>query len=424
MRLPPIAVLTSRSGEHHNKGRTIVSPEVAVAALLASLVTITLAIRLYTRRWLTRGFGLDDIFIALAYFPTITFTIIGIIINNKSGPNHQNGNGHSGPNLDDIEIVFANQIVFEVATSLTKLSILTLLYRLTTASRDRNVTIAVLISIGAISVNCVVFIIVSSLQCIPLPDHGGMSGRSQHCIDWNIHMLAASIINTVTDWVVVLLPIRMALGLNLPVKQVGMVIFLFGLSILACSAGIVRSHFAWDLAFHPDNDGDRQSAWFVSTIELNVGIICASIPAIRPFFTSYLPGILRSLRQRNSIIPGDRISSTTDEQSFRTFIDQSSSSSSFLLRRLTPLPSDDQHTNIDKPLPATLPHRHTNLEMQTEPEAVLNPPYHSPQTPPRSYYRDDISPSNLQPRDWISIMYQEDTDPTPLQHVPNRAELP
>ena len=61
---------------------------------------------------------------------------------------------------------FANQIVFEVATSLTKLSILTLLYRLTTASRDRNVTIAVLISIGAISVNCVVFIIVSSLQCM------------------------------------------------------------------------------------------------------------------------------------------------------------------------------------------------------------------------------------------------------------------
>lgn len=87
-------------------------------------------------------------------------------------------------------------------------------------------------------------------------------------------MLAASIINTITDWVVVLLPIWVALGLNLPIRQVGIVIFLFGLGILASSAGIVRSYYAWILAFHSDDIKNRRDVWLTSIVELNLGIVC------------------------------------------------------------------------------------------------------------------------------------------------------
>ncbi|KAI1799545.1 hypothetical protein F4811DRAFT_94807 [Daldinia bambusicola] len=423
MRLPPIALLTSRSTEHRTKAEAEVSPERIIGIILATLVTVILTIRLYTRRRLTRGFGLDDIFISLAYFPTTAFTIIGIIFREKFQRSHQHGDGN--PNLapGDIQLVFANQILFELAASLTKLSILTLLYRLTTASRDRNVTIAVFISIGVISINCVAFIIVSCLQCIPLSDYWNIFVRSRHCIDWSVHMFAASVINTTTDWVVVLLPIRIALGLNLPIRQLGMIIFLFGLGVLACSAGIARCHFAWNLAFHSSNiTRDRRSAWCASTIELSFGVICASIPAVRPFFMTYLPEVFRSFRQRSSMIFRDRIS-LTYATSFATFIDRSSSAlSSSLPQRLTPLPSSHQRVNLNKPLPPILPPRHANPEAQAETEADLNPPYNSPQAPAPSYYRADISPSSLQPRDWLSIMYR-DNNLRPLQQLPNCAEL-
>ncbi|KAI1467070.1 uncharacterized protein F4812DRAFT_431055 [Daldinia caldariorum] len=386
MRLPPIALLTSRSTEHRTEAETKVSPEMVIGTILATLVTVILTIRLYTRRRLTRGFGLDDIFIALAYLPITAFTIIGIIFREKFQHNHQSGHGNPDLAPGGIQLVFANQILFELAASLTKLSILTLLYRLTTASRDRRITIAVLISMGFISVNCAIFIIVSCLQCIPLSDYWNISVPSRHCIDWNIHMFAASVINTTTDWVVVLLPIRIALGLNLPIKQLGMVIFLFGLGVLACSAGIARSYFAWNLAFHSSNiTRDRRFAWFTSTVELNFGIICASIPAARPFFITYLPEVFRSFRQRSSMIFRDRIP-LTNTTSFTTFIDRSLSTLS-LPRRLTPLPSSHQRVNLNKPLPPIRPPRHTNPEAQAETETYLNPSYNSLQVPPRSYYR-------------------------------------
>ncbi|KAI1655059.1 hypothetical protein F4813DRAFT_188086 [Daldinia decipiens] len=422
MQLAPITVLISRSTQGHDAPETKGHLGMTASIILASVVTITLTIRLYTRKWLTRGFGLDDIFIILAYFPSTAYTLVGIITEKNLRWDHHNRGREPNLSTYSLQIIFANQILFELATSLTKLSILILLYRLTTAASGRNVTIAVLISIGTIGIDCFIFIFVSFLQCIPLSAYWDHSIQPQHCIDWAAHILAASIINTITDWVVVLLPIWVALRLNLPIRQVGIVIFLFGLGILASSAGIVRSYYAWILIFHSYDIKSIRDVWLTSIIELNLGIICASIPAMKPFFATYLPGILKSLRQRSSMTVRDR-TPLTHSPSFTTFIDQSSPSSSFLLRHLAPLPASHQHVNLNKPLPPIIPPRYADLEMQSEPEAELGTSYRPPQIPPRSYYRADISPSNLLPSDWIFIMYQEGNDLRLLQQIPNRAEL-
>ncbi|KAF3065156.1 integral membrane protein [Daldinia childiae] len=422
MRLPPITVLTSRSTQYHIKSEAKGHLGMIIGIILASMVTITLIIRLYTRKWLTRGFGLDDVFIILAYFPSTAFTLMGIITEEKIQGNQRNRNGEPDISTGGLQIIFANQILFDLATSLTKLSILILLYRLTTAARDRNVTITVLILMGIIGINCFVFILVSFLQCIPLSAYWDHSIRPQHCIDWAAHMLAASIINTITDWVVVLLPIWVALGLNLPIRQAGIVIFLFGLGILASSAGVVRSYYAWSLIFYSDDINNRRDVWLTSVVELNLGIICASIPAMKPFFATYLPRIFKSLRQGSSTTVRDGIP-LTNSPSFTTFIDQSPSSSSFLLRHSATLPASHPRLNLNKPLPPIIPPQYVDLDMQSEPEVELGTSYRSPQIPPRSYYGADISPGNLQPRDWIFIMYQEGNDLRLIQQIPNRAEL-
>lgn len=108
----------------------------------------------------------------------------------------------------------------------------------------------------------------------PLSEFWELSDKPQECINQSAHIIAASIINTFTDWVVVLLPIKAALCLNIPTKQSSMIIFLFGVGILASSAGIARTYFTWVLATDFDITWNSWTVWFSSAIELNLGIVC------------------------------------------------------------------------------------------------------------------------------------------------------
>ncbi|OTA66528.1 hypothetical protein K449DRAFT_456626 [Hypoxylon sp. EC38] len=272
MQLPPASVLASWPTSNHVNPETRGHIGTVIGLLLSGLVTITLAIRLYVRKWLTRGFGLDDVFIILAYFPATTFTIIGAIAEYRLQWNRHTWDVEIKYIEPGFQLRLANDILFDAATTLTKISILAQLYRLTSASGDRKMTITALISIAFISLNCFVFIMVSLFQCTPLSDFWKFSAEPPNCINQSAHLMAANIINTITDWLVVLLPIKIALGLNLPAKQISMVIFLFGAGILASSAGIARSYYAWVMSAKDDIVWNSWPAWFCSAIELNLGI--------------------------------------------------------------------------------------------------------------------------------------------------------
>ncbi|KAI1376749.1 hypothetical protein F4677DRAFT_72627 [Hypoxylon crocopeplum] len=270
MQLPPASVLASWPAPDYVNPETRGHTGMIVGLLLAGLVTIALAIRLYARIWLTRGFGLDDVFILLAYFPAIAFTVIGVYGEDELQWNRHSWDVEYKYWVPGLQLTFANQILFDFATTLTKLSILTLLYRFTTALRDQRMTIAVLVSIAFISLTCFVFVIVSVFQCTPLSEYWELSTKPQNCFNQTAHLMAASIINTITDWLVVLLPIKTALSLNLPAKQSGRVIFLFGIGILASSAGIARTYYTWMLMTDYDAVWNSWIAWFASAIELNL----------------------------------------------------------------------------------------------------------------------------------------------------------
>lgn len=403
-----------------------------VGSLLSVLVTITLAIRLYARKWLTRGFGLDDIFILLAYFPATAFTIVGIIGESYFQWNRRNLDVEDKVFVQGHQLVFANQMLFDIATSLTKLSILTLVYRFTTASRDRKMTNAVMISIAFICVIYVIFIIVSVTQCRPLSDYWKGPHKSQNCINQGAHLMAVSIINTATDWLVVLLPIKTALSLNLAPRHVKVIIFLFGIGITASIAGAVRSYYSWKLTVADDYMWVYWEVWFSSTIELNLGIICASVPATKPFFSSFLPNTFESIfRRRDSMdSPWDR-KPLTISPAFTTFIDHSSSTS---LPRHPTRPSPTHYpANLNKPLPPIIDtvNSHVGLEMRIISPGHFNPHPRSPKIPGQQLsmglsnkQRDLVLHSpQTQDRTTIIIMYRGDEAPRPTYQIPTGARL-
>ncbi|KAJ3561445.1 hypothetical protein NPX13_g8943 [Xylaria arbuscula] len=83
MRLPPIEVIASWPKPNYINPESRAPISTVVGSIFLAFVTIILLIRLYSRKQLTKGLGLDDILICLAYIPAAAFTIVGIITQEK-----------------------------------------------------------------------------------------------------------------------------------------------------------------------------------------------------------------------------------------------------------------------------------------------------------------------------------------------------
>ncbi|KAI1121107.1 hypothetical protein F5Y10DRAFT_109334 [Nemania abortiva] len=308
MKIPPIEVVASWPKPNYINPESRASAGEIVGSIFLVLVTIILAIRLYSRKRLTNGFGLDDTLICLAYVPATAFTITGIITQESL---------EWGRHIWDVEPKFLSSnllvalihlLLFDLATSLTKLSILAMVRRLTAASTNKVEHAVVLILAALVAANCLIFIIVEIFQCWPISSAWVIPETPYYCINEKAHLMSANIINTITDFVVVLLPIRATMTFQLSSKQRAIVISLFGIGLIASSVGIARTYFTWLQLTAADYDTTWHSwyAWLSSLIELHLGIICASVPATKPLFTSCVAGMMKFSQSRiQPIIPSE-----------------------------------------------------------------------------------------------------------------------
>lgn len=116
----------------------------------------------------------------------------------------------------------------------------------------------------------------------PISDYWKVSLTPQKCLNQASHLLAASIINTITDFMTVFLPIKTVLGLHLPKRQRLIICLLFSGGIVASIAGAVRTYFSWLCASTPDHD-TTWIAYYVtltSSVELFLGIVSLTSPRI------------------------------------------------------------------------------------------------------------------------------------------------
>jgi hypothetical protein len=153
----------------------------------------------------------------------------------------------------------------------------------------------------------------------PIAAYWTFSLVPQKCIDEKTHLLFQGIINIVSDFFVVMIPIPIVLKLKLPLRQRIFVALLFGCGFVVCFAGIVRTYYFYRLTdgYH-DITWDAFPVWISSAIELYIGIvrlfhsknlsfaltllltinqICTSAPPTKPFFIRYVPKLLTATSQ-------------------------------------------------------------------------------------------------------------------------------
>lgn len=120
--------------------------------------------------------------------------------------------------------------------------------------------------------------VVSSLtKSSPISAYWTIELKHDHCINEPAHLIAAGTINTVTDFVLVILPVRTVMALELPLKQRIIVIALFSVGLLASAAGVARVYFTAVLTTTRSQDRSWHSwgIWLSSAIELDLGIVSA-----------------------------------------------------------------------------------------------------------------------------------------------------
>ncbi|OHE90602.1 integral membrane protein [Colletotrichum orchidophilum] len=377
MRIPPVEVILSWPTPNFINPVTRGPANEIVAIILLAIATIIIAIRIYTRRCITNGFGWDDILVVLAFIPATAFVVLGVIATDNYGWGRHIWDVPTERITVSLQIGLAGQILFDLATSFTKLSMLALMYRIACTASNKLRLLVVVLQV-LISVNCIVFMLVAMLQCRPLKLYWTLSLEPQNCIDESAHLLVAGIINTVTDFLVVLLPLalmRIVYADKLTSRQLTIVNILFGAGFLACFAGVARTYFTWIMTTEPDATWNAWINWLVSCLELFLGIICTSIPSTKPFFNKYIPKLLgtnaRRTRATTEPVPTDK--ATTGSARTSQMSNEPEVKELDVIPSKSPAAKRFSEATLNKPLPAVMKnHSVYTINIQLD-EASIGP---------------------------------------------------
>lgn len=271
---------------------------IIIHSILYSLVVVVFGLRIFTRARISRCFGADDTFILIAMIPTTAF--VGVMITAQVKYNWNRHGWDVIPAVVTIggKLVLISQLLFAVASTCTRLSMLFLTRRILVAGYERLQKI-IIFTIVLMGVDCLIFVTMAIFQCRPISAYWTLSFVPQHCINENLHLTIHGSLNILFDFCAVLIPIPIVLSLNLPLRQRIIVALLFGIGFVVCLAGIVRTYYMYKAtAGYHDVTWDAYPAWLATAVELYLGIFCASAPPTKPFFARYIPKLLSATRSQ------------------------------------------------------------------------------------------------------------------------------
>ncbi|TGO13780.1 hypothetical protein BTUL_0063g00110 [Botrytis tulipae] len=300
MQKPPAWVIAAWPEPNYVDPETHGWGNVILNIVLYVVLCCFISLRIWTRTRLRASFGADDMMILFAMIPTTGFFVLSLLADLKfMWTRHQYDIPSSHVEFG-LKMVLLIEIMFASACTFTKLSMLMLVRRMLTSATIfwRRVTLAAICIVG---LQGALFCIVLVFQCRPPQDYWKITDEPQpNCIDQSSTLLLAGIINTLTDFLVVILPIRTVYSTNLPRRQTLIVSFLFTLGFLSCFAGVIRTYYMYQVTQTYDQVWASFPVWVSAAVELYVGIICTSIPATKVFFATYIPKIFNSHPSRPS----------------------------------------------------------------------------------------------------------------------------
>ncbi|KAK1997916.1 hypothetical protein LX36DRAFT_552162, partial [Colletotrichum falcatum] len=280
MRFPPATVMLTWPSPNH------VDPvERGPALIIVDMISLGLALfclclRLYVRFFIIRKSWWDDwLMIAATMFCTLVTMCIILATQLYGWKLHvwdltplQMRRGR--------QISIAAQTLFLVASSLSKLSILTSYLRIAPlGSSFRRLTWAAIAAILALSST---FLVMLWTQCLPAWHYWDLVVENRNCLDEWPPLAAQSISTVVTDIIVYIIPIPTLFRLRLPAGQRVVLIFLFSLGTVVVGAGAMRTYWIHYVERETyDVTWGGFDLWIWTALEANLAVVCGCVPVLR-----------------------------------------------------------------------------------------------------------------------------------------------
>ncbi|KAI9051567.1 hypothetical protein LZ554_004612 [Drepanopeziza brunnea f. sp. 'monogermtubi'] len=237
--------------------------------------------QLYCRYFCLKVLGLDDFIITGALIATTGMAI-------QNGFHVSLGTGRHTDELPLQQIIiptlkhwYAYQIVYPFVLYLVKLSILALYHRILT---PRNFRLWVWAVSGFITVQTVVVMFVQAFECGSRVDRAWSPTFPEGCNNLAASYYSMSSINVFTDIVILVMPLPTLAKLQINIRKKWALMGIFMTGGVAIAASCLRFY-----ALHVYDTTD-DVAYDAIYIEVNMAIITASAPALRPLFKRTFAG--------------------------------------------------------------------------------------------------------------------------------------
>ncbi|CZR69539.1 uncharacterized protein PAC_19439 [Phialocephala subalpina] len=231
---------------------------------------VTVALRLYCRYFYLKTVGLDDYFMVGALVAVTGMSIM-------NGYHVALGTGRHTDELPLLEILIPT----------LKHCILALYRRILTQESFRRALWGVA---GFITLQSLVAIFVNAFECRSHPSQAWSPSFPTGCNNLSATYYSLASINIVTDLAILILPLPVLVKLHLNSRRRWALVGIFSTGGVAIIASILRFYALYVYATTKDVAYDAIYILLWSQIEVNLAIISASAPALRPMFKKTFGG--------------------------------------------------------------------------------------------------------------------------------------
>ncbi|KAF4307534.1 hypothetical protein GTA08_BOTSDO03810 [Botryosphaeria dothidea] len=192
-----------------------------------------------------------------------------------------------------LKIYFIDELLYLVVISMTKVSILFFYLRIFPDKDFRKIAYGVM---GVTIAYMVAFLLVSAFQCIPVQAAWLHWDGSYHgaCNNVNAQGWAAAAFNIVLDLCILILPLRQLSKLVMGWKKKAQLLLMFLVGGFVTVVSVLRLETLFHFSNSANFTWESAPFGYWSTVEMDVGIICACMPAVQALLKRIWPTVFGS----------------------------------------------------------------------------------------------------------------------------------
>lgn len=261
---------------------------IALSVVPTVFSCMSVGLRLYTKQKILHSTGPEDYTIVVAQILAVAVAVLNVLGVTLGGMGRHMNTLTKNKIQNYSRIVYAVVLVYNAAQIVTKISFLVQYRRLFPIP-----------NIQKICKYCLAFLVVwgvSQQLFTAFACHPGkfIFPHWERCINSLAVFTTNAVMNMVTDFIVFLIPIQPVLQLRINRKRKMHLLAVFCLGLIACTISVVRLTELLRIYSRPDLTWEMSKTSYLSTIEISIGILCASVPTLRPLVKKIAPCILSS----------------------------------------------------------------------------------------------------------------------------------